>query len=80
MIAAFGEHLVKTGIVERRYGRMLHAAFDIRLDSDYAPQLDLSEASARAQVANAQEFVQQMLQILEKSGGWVQEDEDHAAE
>jgi uncharacterized protein (UPF0332 family) len=68
VIAAFGEHLVKPGLVEPRYGRMLHDAFETRLDSDYAPQPDLNETSARNQITNAQEFVLRMVQVLAKSG------------
>jgi len=68
IIAAFGEHLVKPGLVEPQYGRMLHDAFETRVDSDYAPQPDLNETSTRNQIANAQEFVRRMVQILAKSG------------
>lgn len=64
LIAAFGEHLVQTGLVEREYGRILHDAFDARLDSDYAPHPDLNQASAQQLVANAQAFVQRMAQLL----------------
>jgi uncharacterized protein (UPF0332 family) len=68
VIAAFGEYLVKPGLVEPQYGRMLHDAFETRVDSDYAPQPDLNETSARNQIANAQEFVRRMVQVLAQSG------------
>ncbi len=74
VIAAFGEHLVKPGLVEPQYGRMLHDAFETRVDSDYAPQPDLNEASVRNQIANAQEFVRRMIQILAKSGETQEDD------
>jgi hypothetical protein len=53
---------------------MLHDAFETRVDSDYAPQPDLNAASARNQIANAQAFVQRMIQILAKPGK-IQEDD-----
>lgn len=64
LIAAFGEHFVKDGPIEPRYGRILHDAFEARLDSDFAPHPDLDEESARRQVANAEDFVQRMSQLL----------------
>ena len=69
LIAAFGEHLVKTGQVEREYGRILHDAFDARLDSDYAPYPDLNEASVQHLIASAQAFVQRMAQLLAEQAG-----------
>jgi uncharacterized protein (UPF0332 family) len=64
LIAAFGEFLVKPGLVESRYGRILHDAFEARLDSDYAPHPDLNEASARQLITNADDFVGRMIRFL----------------
>jgi uncharacterized protein (UPF0332 family) len=64
LIAAFGQFLVKPGLVEPRYGRILHDAFEARLDSDYAPHPDLNEASARQLITNADEFVRRMIRFL----------------
>jgi uncharacterized protein (UPF0332 family) len=66
LIAALGEHLVKPGVVEPRYGRILHDAFETRLDSDYAPHPDLDEDSARNVIGNAADFVQRMERVLEE--------------
>lgn len=68
VVTAFGEHFVKPGLVELRYGRMLHDAFEARLDSDYAPHPDLNEASAKELVAKAEDFVRRITQLLSKSG------------
>ena len=64
LITAFGEHFVRPGRVEPRYGRMLHDAFEMRLDSDYAPHPDLDEASAAKLIADAGDFVQCIVQML----------------
>jgi uncharacterized protein (UPF0332 family) len=45
-------------------GRILHDAFEARLDSDYAPHPDLNEASARQLITNADEFVRRMIRFL----------------
>lgn len=78
LIAAFGEYLVKPGLVEPRYGRMLHDAFEVRMDSDYAPEPELNEASARYQIANAEEFVRRMIQLLDRPGET--QEGDHASQ
>jgi uncharacterized protein (UPF0332 family) len=68
LIAALGEHLLKPGVIEPRYGRILHDAFETRLDSDYAPHPDLHEDSARNVIRNARDFVQRMERVLEEQG------------
>jgi len=67
LIAAFGEHFVKPGLIEPRYGRILHDAFEARLDSDYAPHPDLDETSARQLFVRAEDFVKRMARFLEAS-------------
>ena len=64
LIAAFGQFLVKPGLVEPRYGRFLHDAFEARLDSDYAPHPDLNEATARQVITNSEDFVGRMIRFL----------------
>lgn len=64
LIAAFGQFLVKPGLIESRYGRILQDAFEARLDSDYAPHPDLNEASVRRLLANADDFVRRMVRFL----------------
>ncbi len=76
LIAALGEYLVKPGLVEPKYGRILHDAFETRLDSDYAPHPDLHEDSARNVITNAADFVRRMEKLLEEHGA---ENEVHDA-
>jgi uncharacterized protein (UPF0332 family) len=64
LIATFGKHFVKSGLIEPRYGRMLHDAFEARLDSDYTPHPDLNDASAKQLITNAEDFVKRMTQFL----------------
>jgi uncharacterized protein len=65
LIAAFGEQFVKPGLIEPEYGRILHDAFEARLDSDYGPNPDLNELSAQQLVAKAARFVARLSQFLE---------------
>jgi uncharacterized protein len=69
VIAAFGEHLVKPGLLEPHYGRILRDAFEARLDSDYGPNPDLNESSAQQLISNATTFVERLAQILNLEQG-----------
>ncbi len=60
---------MKPGLIEPQYGRMLHDAFEARLDSDYGPNPDLDELSAQRLISNAASFVARLDQILESDQG-----------
>jgi uncharacterized protein (UPF0332 family) len=66
LITAFGEYFVKTGLVEPHYGRILHDAFEARLDSDYAPHPDLNQISAERLITNSEDYVQRMMHLLQE--------------
>jgi uncharacterized protein (UPF0332 family) len=65
IIAAFGEHFVKSGLIEPKYGRMLNDAFHARLDSDYAPHPNPNVETVLQSVENAQVFVERITRYLE---------------
>jgi uncharacterized protein (UPF0332 family) len=67
VLSAFGESFVKAGLIEPQYGRMLHNAFEARLDSDYGPHPDLDGESAQELVDDATQFVARLAQFLESS-------------
>jgi uncharacterized protein (UPF0332 family) len=67
VMSAFGEHFVKSGLIEPEYARMLGNAFDSRLDSDYditfLVERDLAEdvlRDAKRFVARAAEYLAQV--------------------
>lgn len=64
VIAAFGEHFVKPGLLETEYGRTLNNAFHARLDSDYAPQADLDLEVTRQHIEQAQAFIERITLFL----------------
>lgn len=57
LIAAFGEHLVKSGKVEREFGRSMNKAEGLRLRADYTG-VELDPATAEEALADAERFVQ----------------------
>lgn len=64
--SAFGEHFVKTGLIEPEYGRMLINAFDSRLDADYEADFTTDEKAAEALLEDARKFVARIERYLQE--------------
>ncbi|VAX21919.1 hypothetical protein MNBD_NITROSPINAE03-47 [hydrothermal vent metagenome] len=56
LIAAFGEHVVKKEIMEKKYHAHLRNAFEARIESDYMPFPDESNSSAQTTLQQARDF------------------------
>ena len=67
VIAAFGRHFVKTGLVPEQYHRYLLDAFEARHEGDYAPVPKLTTETAREHVDRAEKFLSLANALLEKT-------------
>lgn len=56
VITAFGEHLIKRGIIERSLGENLRRAKDIREKGDYSPYYTTPEDVAETLIKDAEDF------------------------
>lgn len=67
----FGELLVKTGKVDRRFGRYLSRAFDLREDAVYALDIraEIPREVAKQELRKATEFLTMAEQFLRGAGG-----------
>lgn len=65
----FGLHLVKTGRIERRFGRMLARLKDEREGSDYDIYSALDLAAAENALADAEAFLAEMRRYLREAHG-----------
>ena len=63
--AAFGEHFVKTGILEQKYHRWLLDAYDKRLDGDYGIETGILPDDARILIDQATDFIKAIRNALE---------------
>jgi len=66
--SAFGHYLVKPGLIEPEYGRILTSARKARETSDYADRIELDEEMAQRIVADADRFVVRMEEYLANVG------------
>lgn len=57
LIAAFGEHVAKPGLMDREFHRYLMDAFAARGISDYFPSPDITPGKARETLDRAREFL-----------------------
>ena len=64
VVAAFGEHFVKTGLMEVDYAKMLGHGFDSRLDSDYDILFQADQQLADEILLDAQRFVERASSYL----------------
>ncbi len=58
IISAFGEFLVKPGRVEQKFHQYFREAFDLRLQSDYEPIVDMTIEQTQQIIQRATEFVE----------------------
>lgn len=66
--SAFGEHFVKTGLIEPEYARLLINAFDSRLDADYEADFTAQPEAAAAILDDARKFVARIERYLQEAG------------
>jgi uncharacterized protein (UPF0332 family) len=64
LLAAFGQHLVKTGEVEAKFHRYLINAQDNRIEGDYSAQSSLTQIQVETMTAEAEEFLEMSERIL----------------
>jgi uncharacterized protein (UPF0332 family) len=66
VISKFGEHFVKTKILERELGKALNDAYDKRLVGDYGVGFTVSNQQAKDLLETARNFVQKLKNHLKK--------------
>lgn len=69
VITMFGQHFVKTGILNKSLGRTLNDAYDTRLVGDYGIGFAVSEGQAEGLLETARNFVGVLKDHL---GEWTQ--------
>lgn len=63
-ISLFGEHIVKTGLVDKEIGKSLRRAFDLRQKSDYEIDFEITQEKVKELVTEAKGFVTEIKAIL----------------
>lgn len=69
VISLFGEHFVKTNILERNLGKALNDAYDKRLVGDYGVGFTVTEGQAKDLLNTARDFVEKLKIYLKK---WIE--------
>ena len=66
VLAAFRQHFIKTGEIDLRWSRIYERILSRRQSSDYDLHLAIEKEQALADLQDAQEFVQEVTQWLQK--------------
>jgi uncharacterized protein (UPF0332 family) len=70
VISLFGEHFVKTGVLDKYLGRVFNDAYDERLVGDYAVGLAIAREEAEELLDAARDFVRKVKDYL---GRWTEQ-------
>ncbi|HLB71865.1 MAG: HEPN domain-containing protein [Candidatus Methanoperedens sp.] len=65
VVAAFGQHFVKTGIFEQKFHRYFVEAFEQRQIGDYEPMEEITQETAKKNIERAIEFLNVVKEYLE---------------
>ena len=57
ILSAFGEHLVKPGLIKQEFHLYLREAFELRQQTDYDPIVDIDAKQAKETLEQAVDFV-----------------------
>ena len=58
IISSFGREFIKTEQVEPRFHKYFTEAFDLRMESDYQPIVEITQGQAQKVVERAKEFIE----------------------
>jgi uncharacterized protein (UPF0332 family) len=64
--SAFGKEFVKTGIMDRKFGKGLGAAYRLRENGDYEPQDKVSKEDVEEMLRLAKEFLEAARRYLDE--------------
>ena len=67
VVAAFGQHFVKTGIFKHKFHQYLVEAFEQRQIGDYEPMEGITKETAQRNIDRAEEFLVAARVYLEKT-------------
>src|SRR3989304_6113426 len=67
VVAAFGQHFVKTGIFNHMFHQFLVEAFEQRQIGDYEPMEEITKETAQKNIDRAEEFLVAVRVYLEKT-------------
>jgi uncharacterized protein (UPF0332 family) len=63
----FGLHFVKTGIIDKKYGKLLSKLFDFRQKGDYGDLFDYDEPLAYPLILQVKEFIDEIEKQIKNS-------------
>ena len=66
LIGWFNKTFVKENIIEKRYGRFIHKAYDRRSKADYADYVEFNKEEVTAMYNEMKNFLKKLEELIEK--------------
>ena len=66
VISLFNQYFVKMGVVNKKMGRILAEAKEMREDSDYEDFVVVSKEETEKQIKDAEDFIREIEEVLKK--------------
>jgi len=57
---AFGEHFVKSGLIDQKFSPLAPDAYDQRIEGDYAAEVLIVDQDARELIEHAKAFLEEL--------------------
>jgi len=64
LIGWFNKEFIKTGIIDNKYGRIIHQAFEDRCDGDYGIFVEFSKDEVSHKFKDMKDFVQSIQELV----------------
>jgi uncharacterized protein (UPF0332 family) len=68
VIGAFNQFLVKPGLIEDEYGKILVRAFKARTEADYSDSTEFTREKAQQAIKDAERFAERLKIFLKEAG------------
>lgn len=66
VIQQIGQHFVKTGVLSREYGKLLHRLFELRMSGDYDEKFNAEEAEVMINMVQTEALLTDMQALIDK--------------
>lgn len=66
LISEFGRLFIKTGMVDKKYGKMLSSAKRMREESEYEPLITIEKEAAEGKLIEAGDFLETVEKLIKK--------------
>lgn len=65
-IQQFGQHFIKTGLLSREYGKLVHRLFELRMSGDYDEKFNADKDEVLLNMSQTEDLLNEMLKLINR--------------